>query len=334
MQHNEIASTRGPRFGLVLPNRSLVTGTTTVEELLALARRAEEAGWDSVWVGDSILAKPRLDALVLLGALAVSTQRVKLGPASFTSAPLRDPLQLAYQWFSLDVLSQGRMIFNVSQGAPGTQGGTFAEEFAAFHIDPASRMRRMEEAIEILRLASSQERISYTGEYTQFHDVTILPRPIQRSLPIWISTATDPRKPKMTARALQRVAKYADGWMTISRTPELFANNLADIRRYAHEMNRSLGDDFEASLYLDININDDDEVAFQQSKEFLDRYYEHDFTRAEVALRTVFGSPRTCIERLQQFVQAGATMLILRIIGPDEPLQFERLTEEVLPTLQ
>jgi alkanesulfonate monooxygenase SsuD/methylene tetrahydromethanopterin reductase-like flavin-dependent oxidoreductase (luciferase family) len=138
----------------------------------------------------------------------------------------------------------------------------------------------------------------------------------------------------MTARALQRVAKYADGWMTISRTPALFANNLADIRRYAHEMNRSLGDDFEASLYLDININDDDEVAFQQSKEFLDRYYEHDFTRAEVALRTVFGSPHTCIERLQQFVQAGATMFILRIIGPDEPHQFERLTEEVLPTLQ
>jgi alkanesulfonate monooxygenase SsuD/methylene tetrahydromethanopterin reductase-like flavin-dependent oxidoreductase (luciferase family) len=334
MQNNEIAITRNPRFGLVLSNRSLVTGTVTVEELLALARRAEEAGWDSVWVGDSILAKPRLDALVLLGALAVSTQRVKLGPASFTSTPLRDPLQLAYQWCSLDVLSQGRMIFNASQGAPGTQGGTFAEEFAAFHIDPASRMRRMEEAIEILRLASSQEKISYTGEYTQFRDVTILPRPIQSSLPIWISTATDPRKPKMTARALQRVARYADGWMTISRTPALFADNLADIRRYAYQMGRDLGNDFEASLYLDININDHDEVAFQQSKQFLDRYYEHDFTRAEVALRTIFGSPATCIERLQQFVQAGATSFVLRIIGLDEPRQFEQLTKEVLTVLR
>jgi alkanesulfonate monooxygenase SsuD/methylene tetrahydromethanopterin reductase-like flavin-dependent oxidoreductase (luciferase family) len=334
MQNNEIATTRRPHFGLVLSNRNLVTGTSTVEELLALAKRAEEANWDSVWVGDSILAKPRLDALVLLSALAVSTQHVKLGPASLTSTPLRNPLQLAYQWCSLDVLSQGRMIFNASQGAPGTQGGIFAEEFAAFHIDPASRMRRMEEAIEILRLASLYERISYNGEYTQFRDVTILPHPIQRPLPIWISTATDPRKPKMTARALQRVAQYADGWMTISRTPALFADNLADIRRYAHEQGRSLGDDFEASMYLDININDDDEVAFQQSKEFLDSYYEHDFTCAEVALRTVFGSPRVCIERLQQFMQAGATTFVLRIIGPDEPRQFERLTEEVLPVLQ
>jgi alkanesulfonate monooxygenase SsuD/methylene tetrahydromethanopterin reductase-like flavin-dependent oxidoreductase (luciferase family) len=243
-------------------------------------------------------------------------------------------LQLAYQWCSLDVLSQGRMIFNASQGAPGTQGGIFTEEFAAFHIDPSSRMRRMEEAIEILRLASSRERISYDGEYAQFRDVAILPHPLQHSLPIWISTATDPKKPKMTARALQRVAKYADGWMTISRTPALFADNLADIRSYAHEMGRSLSDDFEASLYLDININDDDEVAFQQSKQFLDGYYEHDFTRAEVALRTVFGSPHTCIERLQQFMQAGATTFVLRIIGPDELRQFERLTEEVLLALQ
>lgn len=320
---------RTPRFGLVLSNRNLVTGTATVEEVLALAQQAEDAGWDSVWVGDSILAKPRLDALVLLGALASRTRRVRLGPASFTSTPLRNPLQLAYQWFSLDLLSGGRMIFNASQGAPGSQGGIFAEEFAAFHIDPASRMRRMEEAIEILRLTSSGQPVSYEGQYTQFRDVAVLPRPIQQPLPIWISTATIPSKPKMTARALQRVARYADGWMTISRTPALFAENLADIQRYAAEIGRDVN--FEACLYLDINIHDNQETAFQESKHFLDGYYQHDFSRPEVELRAVFGPPHACIERLRQFTQAGATMFVLRIIGSGEQRQFQRLTEEVLP---
>jgi len=326
----EMSISHIPQFGLVLSNRSVVTGAATVEDLLTLAQRAEETGWDSVWVGDSIFAKPRLDALVLLAALAARTRRVRLGAASLTSTPLRDPLQLAYQWFSLDVLSQGRMIFNASQGAPGTQGGAFEAEFAAFHVDPASRMRRMEEAIEILRLASLGEPVSYDGEYHQFRRVTVLPHPVQHPLPIWISTATDSRKPKMAARALQRVARYADGWMTLARSPEEFAHNLADIRQSAHDLGRELPADFQACFYLDINVNDDEEEAFQECKQFLDGYYEHDFTRAEVEMRTVFGSPQTCTRRLRQFVQAGTTGFTLRLIGPDGKLQFERATEEVL----
>jgi alkanesulfonate monooxygenase SsuD/methylene tetrahydromethanopterin reductase-like flavin-dependent oxidoreductase (luciferase family) len=83
------------KLGLTLPNRGVVIGATTVEEMLALAERADAAGWDSVWVGDSVFARPRLDALVLLGALAARTKRVRLGPACFSSTPLRNPLLLA-----------------------------------------------------------------------------------------------------------------------------------------------------------------------------------------------------------------------------------------------
>src|SRR5712692_2486402 len=137
-------------FGLTLPNRGVVIGATTVPEMLEMAEMAESAGWDSVWVGDSIFAKPRLDALVLLGALAARTKRVKLGPACFASTPLRDALLLAYQWHSLDFLSNGRTIFVACQGQATAGGGNFASEFAALRIDPASRMRRMEGAIEIL----------------------------------------------------------------------------------------------------------------------------------------------------------------------------------------
>jgi len=120
------------KFGLTLPNRGVVIGVTTVAEMLQLAADAESAGWDSVWVGDSIFAKPRLDAMVLLGAIAARTTRVRIGPACFASTPLRNALVLAYQWASLDFLSGGRTVFVACQGKPEPGGGAFEEEFAHF----------------------------------------------------------------------------------------------------------------------------------------------------------------------------------------------------------
>jgi len=77
---------RTPKFGLTLPNRGVIIGATTVAEMLDMADWADgDRGWDSVWVGDSLFAKPRLDAIALLGALAARTKRVRLGPACFAS---------------------------------------------------------------------------------------------------------------------------------------------------------------------------------------------------------------------------------------------------------
>ncbi len=320
------------RFGLTLPNRGVIIGATTVEELLALTEKAEEAGWDSVWVGDSIFAKPRLDALVLLGALAARTRRVKLGPACFASTPLRDALLLAYQWCCLDFMSNGRTIFVACQGAK-EGGGKFEEEFAAFQVDPATRMRRMEEAIEVLRLTSSQEHVSYQGQYNQFTDVTVLPRPLQQPIPIWVTANPDPRFPKMAERALRRVARYGDGWMTTGNTPASFTANLATIQHYASEEGRNLSPNFEACLYYNINVNEDRQAAFQESKQFLDTYYSVDYPRFFVEHWVALGSPQECIDHLRAFINAGATTITLRLTSYDQQRQFERVTNEVLAPL-
>jgi alkanesulfonate monooxygenase SsuD/methylene tetrahydromethanopterin reductase-like flavin-dependent oxidoreductase (luciferase family) len=182
------------KFGLTLPNRGVVIGATTVAEMLQLAADAESSGWDSVWVGDSIFAKPRLDAMVLMGAIAARTTRVRIGPACFASTPLRNALVLAYQWASLDFLSGGRTVFVACQGQPEPGGGAFAKEFAHFGIEPSSRMRRMEEAIEILRLTSSREDVDYDGQYWRFRNLTVLPRPIQQPIPIWVAANPDLNK--------------------------------------------------------------------------------------------------------------------------------------------
>ena len=323
---------QGVRFGLTLPNRGIITGATTVDEMLALAKKADDnIAWDSVWVGDSIFAKPRLDALVLLGGLAVQTTRVKLGPACFASTPLRDALLLAYQWASLDVMAKGRTIFVACQGQPGAGGGNFEEEFAAFHVEPASRMRRMEEAIEIMRLTSSQEQVSYHGEYNQFDTITVLPRPVQQPIPIWIVANPDPTKPKMRERALRRVARYGDGWQTTLNTPGSFAENLNAIRAFAQEEGRDLGPNFEACLYYNINVDEDRDAAFEESKKFLDAYYGVNYTEQILKQWVAFGSPQECIEQLRNFIDAGATTITLRLTGYDQERQFDRVTNEVLP---
>ena len=329
-------SKRDVKFGLTLPNRGVITGATTIGEMLELAEMADaETIWDSVWVGDSILAKPRLDAITLLGALAVKTERVKLGPACFASTPLRNALLLAYQWTSLDFMSGGRTIFVACQGQPAAgRGGNFAEEFAAFGVDPSSRMRRMEEAVEIMRLVTSEEEASYEGEYNRFENITVLPRPVQQPVPIWLVANPDPAKKRNVETALRRVVRLADGWQTTWNTPESFAQHLSTIKSYAKEEGRDLGEDFEACLYYNINVGEDQEAALDEAKMFLDAYYYTDYDRERLKRWVAYGSPEECVNQIQAFIEAGATTVTLRMAAFSQKDQFERVTREVLPALQ
>jgi alkanesulfonate monooxygenase SsuD/methylene tetrahydromethanopterin reductase-like flavin-dependent oxidoreductase (luciferase family) len=320
------------RIGLTLPNRGVVFGATTVGEMLDLGERADAAGWDSVWVGDSVFGKPRLDAIALLGALTARTKRVRLGAACFASTPLRNPLLLAYQWACLDLMSGGRTVFVACKGQ-ATGGGEFYKEFQLLGIDPKTRMRRMEEAIEIIRLTSAREHVDYDGQFTSFRDLTILPRPVQQPIPIWVvanpgnfKTFTD------IESAFRRVAKYGDGWMTLLKTPEEIEKSLERIRRYAREAGRILPPGFEVALYYNININENREAAFEESSRFLDAYYAPlSFSRELIERSSALGSPAECIENIRRFAAAGVTTITLRPTAYNQEHQFKRITQEVLP---
>jgi len=284
------------KFGLTLPNRGVVIGATTVAEMLQLAADAESSGWDSVWVGDSIFAKPRLDAMVLMGAIAARTTRVRIGP-----------------------------------GKPEPGGGAFEKEFAHFGIEPSSRMRRMEEAIEILRLTSSREDVDYDGQYWRFRNLTVLPRPIQQPIPIWVTANPDLNKRRNVEQSYRRVARLGDGWMTTFKSPEDVQTSLAMIRGYSREMGHELKPDFEVAIYHNINVNEDRDGAFAESKRFLDSYYSVDYRQDMLRLWVAAGSPTQCVESLQRYVDAGATTILLRVTGYDQKRQFKRVTEEILP---
>src|ERR1700759_5223758 len=102
-----------PQIGYLLPTRERVMeGRPQTASLLELATRAESLGFDSVWVGDSLLPRPRHDPLTLLAAVAARTRKVELGTAVLLPA-LRNPVVLAHQVATLDRISEGRLILGV-----------------------------------------------------------------------------------------------------------------------------------------------------------------------------------------------------------------------------
>ena len=96
------------KWGISLPNRGALFGLTDVDELIETAKRAEQSGvFESVWFGDSLIHKPRLEAITMLAAVATHTKKVRLGTICMASFPVRHPVLLAIQWASLDQISQG-----------------------------------------------------------------------------------------------------------------------------------------------------------------------------------------------------------------------------------
>src|ERR1700682_886330 len=145
--------------------------------MLAMAREADRiALFDSVWVGDSVMAKPRPEAISLLGALAGATTRVKLGVGCMASFPIRDPIIFAYQWATLDLVSNGRMRLAACTGI--VAGGGRAKEGATWSITDGQRGNRMAENIAICRRLWSEDEVSFSGKYRSFNGVSVKPRPV------------------------------------------------------------------------------------------------------------------------------------------------------------
>jgi alkanesulfonate monooxygenase SsuD/methylene tetrahydromethanopterin reductase-like flavin-dependent oxidoreductase (luciferase family) len=323
-------------FGLTLSNRALVTRGTPPRELIDMAAQAENTGAiDAVWVGDSILSKPRLECIPLLGAIAACTSRVKLGVACMATIAQRNPVLLALQWASLDALSGGRTWLAACMGYPASQHPMAAKELEVMGVASKERPARLEEMIQALRLLWSDEHASFHGKHYSFDDVNLLPKPAQQPCPIYI--AGTPRAAQIgergVERSLRRIARYADGWMTNQIELAMFE----DYRRRLQDMLVAEGRDpsrFKTVLYFGACVNSDRERAFREAKAFLDAYYQKDFTRAGVEIWTACGPVEHCVDRVRGFIDAGVDHVTIRPIGADLTEQFRIYLKEILPALR
>jgi alkanesulfonate monooxygenase SsuD/methylene tetrahydromethanopterin reductase-like flavin-dependent oxidoreductase (luciferase family) len=330
-----IMSDKKTTFGLTLSNRALVTLGTQPKDLIDMAVKAENSGAiDAIWVGDSILSKPRLECIPLLGAIAARTTRVKLGVACMATIAQRNPVLLALQWASLDVLSAGRTWLAACMGYPASQHPMAAKELEVMGIQSKERPGRLKEMLQALRILWSQEHAAFHGKYYSFDDVNLLPKPIQKPCPILI--AGTPRPTQIGARgverSLRRIARLADGWMTNQIELSMFQDYLGRLREMLIEEERD-PNEFKTVLYYGTAVNNDRDQAFREAKTFLDAYYQKDFTREGVEIWNACGPVEHCIDCVRGFIEAGVDHVTIRPIGDDLPRQFEIFLEEILPGL-
>jgi alkanesulfonate monooxygenase SsuD/methylene tetrahydromethanopterin reductase-like flavin-dependent oxidoreductase (luciferase family) len=324
-----------PSFGLTLSNRALVTRGTPPHEIIDMAVAAENSGMiDAIWVGDSILSKPRLECIPLLGAIAARTARVKLGVACMATIAQRNPLLLALQWASLDVLSGGRAWLAACMGYPASQHPMAAKELEVMGVASKERPGRLEEMLQALRVLWSEEHASFRGKYYSFDDVNLLPKPAQRPCPIYIAGTPRPSQigERGVERSLRRIARYADGWMTNQIELSMFQDYQGRLRQLLVEEGRDPRA-FKTALYYGVAVHEDCEQAFREAKGFLDGYYQKEFTREGVEIWNACGPVEHCVQCVRGFIDAGVDHVTIRPIGADLNDQFRIFLEEVLPAL-
>ncbi len=203
-----------------------------VRTLAALARDAETAGWDGFFVWDHVafgLHAPWVaDPWIALAAIALNTQRIKLGPM-VTPLPRRRPTKLAREAVSLDRLSDGRLILGVGIG-----GGPWEWDDLGEVADLRERGRMLDEGLDIVTGLWSAEPFSYHGDHYTVHETLFLPPPLQAPrIPIWIAGNWPNKAP------FERAARW-DGAFPLGKglffdqmmTPEQIAETGAYIRRH------------------------------------------------------------------------------------------------------
>ena len=313
-------------FGVLLPTRGVLVyadgGRPRVELNWQMAETVERLGYDSVWVGDSVTSKPRLEPLTIMSALAARTQRVRIGTAVMLSA-LRHPVHLAHALATIDNVSNGRTILGAGAGRGDNQ--MYVDEHEVVGIPIQERADRMEEGIRIMRALWSGEDITFESDYYPLSNVTLEPHPLQDPLPIWISS-------NWVRRGLKRVAEMGDAWITNVPSVDLFSRCWDRVQENAQIVGRDAGE-MTRALYISVNLNEEAD-ALAEGDQFMQSYYSRPYEAVSKQLLCVFGPPDKCVESINTFREAGVTYFIVRFASPNQLEQLNRFTKYVLPHVQ
>jgi len=309
-------------LGVLLPTREAVmSGRRETAPLLAMAARAEAAGFDSVWIGDSLTARPRHEPLTLLAAVAALTRRVRLGTGVLLPA-LRNPVVLAHVVGTLDRIAEGRLILGVGIAADTP---AIRREFAAAGVPWDRRVGRFLETLEICRALWRRDGVSFRGKHFTLEDVTLEPKPHRAGgPPIWIGGSGP--------TALREAARF-DAWFPTGPSVEFFAEHWPRVQAAARAAGRA-PDDVTGAAYVTLALDPKAAVAEQRLDGFLETYYAAP-ARAILARQACYAGPvEGCVEWLQRWIDAGARHIALRFAGGDQLAQVDEAASRLLPRLE
>jgi probable F420-dependent oxidoreductase len=197
------------------------------ERLWRAVDAMEEIGYDSIWLSDTA-TRPDLAPLPALAAIAARTTRLKLGTGVLVVPP-RNPVLLARELATIDLLSDGRLLPAAGLGIDEPA------ERAAMGVDGKERVARLEEALAVIRMLWAGEPVTYEGRFARLTDVRLSPKPKRRKLEIWLGG--------QAPKALDRIGRIGDGWLASFVSPEDFRHKADTIRAAAAAAGRSIDED-------------------------------------------------------------------------------------------
>jgi probable F420-dependent oxidoreductase len=292
-----------------------------IPDQTAAVRLIEEAGFEAVSCGEHVAFHgPTPNAFINLAHAAGVSARLRLLSA-ITLVPLYPPALLAKQAAMLDVVSGGRFDFGVGVG------GEYPPEFEAVGVPHSERGARTDEALEAILALWTGDPVEFEGRFTRLPGVSIDPAPIQLPHPpIWVAG----RSPA----AMRRAARYGDVWMPYFYTPEQVGESLEEVRRMAAERGRE-PEQVAAAVNCFVAVDRDGRSARRTAVESISRIYKQEFSGVRERY-LVAGTPAQCVERLGEYLDAGATGAVFSLAcEPDRGMETIRVVgEEVLPALR
>lgn len=330
------------KFGIHLGNQHL-PGDFAVQrfqEHVEQVRSLCDYGFDSIWAGQHYLAYPLqyLNTIPLLARLSAEAGTMQVG-TDIVILTLQNPVDIAEQVATMDIMTGGRFIFGVGLGYRDA-------EYDAFNVDRKTRVSRFEEVLELVRRLWTEDSVTFEGKHFRYRDVRMSLRPVQRPHPpIWMGATND--------AAIRRAARMADTWIltthasfpTLARQMEIYKGALKEAGKpFPRELARV------PELY----IAEDDERAMTECREFLASKYrayvawgqERDVPKEErldvpfeelARDRFLIGGPERIITELERgHRELGINHWLFRIQWPGMPQQLvlkviKMLGEQVLP---
>ncbi len=274
----------------------------------------EAGGVDSIWQTDRIVGRrPFLEAMTTMAALAGRTRRMRFG-MNVVSLAFRDPVLLAKQCATIDVLSDGRLLPAFGVGSP------LAPEWEVLGMDTKTRGRRTDECLEIIRRLWREESVDFGGAFYKLKGAIIAPKPVQPDLPMWIGGSTD--------AAIRRTARIGTGWQAGGEPPAEAGRIVAAIKAAAIEAGRLIDEDHYGAGFAFHFGNRDAPLVGKA----MDAYAKR--TGRDATHLFAVGDADTILARVAEYVDVGVSKFILRPLGCDDEAilaQTRLLIEQVLP---
>jgi len=302
--------------GIELP-QVFFDGPVDMEHIRKFATRAETIGYDSLWLQERVIGDfTVLEPVTLLSYVAAITTKLKLG-TSVILLTLRNPIQLAKAYATLDCMSHGRAVLGVGLG-----GGHLGSDEDVFGYTREGRVTRFTESVQIMKLLWTEPKTNFQGRYWNFSDVSMEPKPIQKPhLPIWFGGHHE--------NALKRAVKYGNGWMGAgSSSSDAFVRESAQIRGFLDEAKRDPAT-FGYGKRVYLAVDNDRARGEKRIREWFARRYKN----ADLGPRvSIWGSSAECTEKIQVLVRAGAQHIVFNPMF-DEMEHLEICAREIMPHL-